>query len=331
MFQFVSDNILLVLTMFGAIVSFLASFVGLISKKKPILILSILAILGFTFGIAYQIVDYNKRQENARQEAAKQQIAEAARRARDNVIDEINLTVRETKVTVDSIAKQLNETTLKDVATELISIRTSTNISFEETAAFAKGSPEMWSIYADWLVSLDQTKVAPCLSLTVNENHYYDCGLLLAYLLTSEPAHDRIEDVVNQHSLWHNFPAEEIYMEAYLPHVAHIHWVLFYDATTQLPVAFAEASTFTQELMVYHRLKQHGYINGLLNNRGQDTIKKLQTAFQSIQTDVFDTKSPSELVKLMIDQQLSVSVASSDKKPYVAKLVKMIQLATKKD
>ena len=66
MFQFVSDNILLVLTIFGAVVSFLASFLGLISKKKPILIIAILAVLGFTVSIAYQIYDYNQKQESAR-------------------------------------------------------------------------------------------------------------------------------------------------------------------------------------------------------------------------------------------------------------------------
>jgi len=82
MFQFVSDNILLVLTVFGAVVSFLASFVGLISKKKPILILAILAVLGFTTGIVYQISDYNQKQEKERREAAKEQIDEAAQRAR---------------------------------------------------------------------------------------------------------------------------------------------------------------------------------------------------------------------------------------------------------
>ena len=331
MFQFVSDNILLVLTIFGAVVSFLASFLGLISKKKPIMIIAILAVLCFTVGIAYQIYDYNQKQEDERRKTAKEQIVEAAQRARDNVVDEINLTVQQTKITVDSIAKQLNKTTLQEVATELVSIRTSGNINFEETAAFEKGSPEMWRTYAGWLTSLGRTMVAPSLSLTVNANHHYDSGLLLAYLLTGEATRDSLKDVVKQHSAWHNFPAEEIYLKAFASHTAHLHWVLFSDVTTQLPVAYADAQIFTQELMVYHRLKQHDKINELLNARGPNTIAELQRSFQSIQTAVFETKSPAELVKLMIDQQLAVSVTSADKKSYVAKLVRMIQLAAKKD
>lgn len=330
MFQFVRDHILLVLTVFGALVSFLASFIGLISKKKPILILAVLAVLGFSVGITYQIFAYNQKQETERRKAAKEQIDEAAQRARDNVVDEINLTVQQTKITIDSIAKQLNETTLQEVATELVNIRTSGNIDFEETAAFAKGSPEMWQTYAKWLTLLDRTGVAPSLSLTLNADHLYDSGLLLAYLLTSEATKDSLEHVVREYK-WHNFSAEDIYLKAFAPHTAHLRWVLFSDVTTHLPVAFADAQIFTQELMVYHRLKQHDKINTLLNARGANTIKELQKTFPSIQTAVFETESPAELVKLMIDQQLAVSVTSADKKPYVAKLVRMIQLAAEKD
>jgi hypothetical protein len=331
MFQFISDNVLLVLTIFGALVSFLASFVGLISKKKPILILAILAVLGFTVGIAYQIYNYNQNQEKERRDAAKEQIDKAAQRARDNVIKEINLTVQQTKITVDSIAKQLNKTTLQEVATELVSIRSSGNINFEETAAFAKGSPEMWRSYAGWLTSLGRAMVSPSLSLTLNANHHYDSGLLLVYLLTCEATRDSLKDVLQQHNAWHNFPAEEIYLKAFAPHTAHLHWVLFSDVTTQLPVAYADAQIFTQELMVYHRLKRYDKINELLNARGPNTIAELKKWFPSIQTAVFETKSPAELVKLMIDQQLAVSVTSADKKTYVAKLVRMIQLAAEKD
>ncbi len=320
MLQFVSDNIYLVLTISGAIISFLASFIGIVSKKNPILVLSILAVLGFTVGIAYQFYEYNQKQ-----------IYATAQQTRDNVINEINLTVHETKITVDSIAKQLNEATLQEVATELVNIRTSGTINFEETAAFAKGSPGMWRKYAGWLTSLDKTMVAPSLSLTVNANHFYDSGLLLAYLLTSEATNDSLKDVVREPWVWNEFPAEEIYLKAFTPHTTHLQWVLFYDATTQRPVAYAEAQIFTQELMVYHRLKQHNKINALLNNRGAHTVPELQKSFPSIQTAVFKTKSPAKLVKLMIDQQLAISVTTADKKPYVVKLVRMIQLAAKKD
>lgn len=330
MFHFVRDNLLLVLTILGAVVSFLASFVGLISKKKPILILATLAIVGFTVGIAYQIYDYSQKQENARRAVAKAQIDAAAQKARDNVISEINLTVQSTKITVESIARQLSRTTLQEVATEVVSIRSSGGINFEETAAFAKGSSEMWHRYAAWLASLAQTPVAPSLALAVNADHHYDSGLLLAYLLTSPATRDSLRNVVERHSEWHSFQAEDIFLRAFAPHTAHVQWVLFSDVITQLPVAYADARLFAQELGVYHRLRQHTKIDALLNAKGSNAVAELRASFPSIQTPVFQTKSAAELVKLMIEQQLAVSVTSADKKTYVAKLVRMIQLAATK-
>lgn len=330
MLQFVIDNILILLTLFGAIISSLASFIGIISKKKPITILAILAVMGFATGVSYQLYDFNKKQEDKRRKAAQEQIVEAAQRARDNVIKEINRTVLQTKVTVDSIAEQLNKTTIQEVATELVSINTSGSINFEETMAFAKGSPEMWTKYTEWLLSVDRSKVEPSLSLTVNANHHYDSGLLLAYLLTSNVTRDSLEGIINQHNEWHNFQAEENYLKSFTPYTMHLNWVLFYEKTTRKLAAFAEAKTFTQELMVYHRLKQHDRIDALLNNNGANTIAELQKSFSSIQKAVFETSNPAELVKLMIDQQLAVSVTSADKKPYIVRLTNMIQLAVEK-
>jgi hypothetical protein len=83
--------------------------------------------------------------------------------------------------------------------------------------------------------------------------------------------------------------------------------------------------------MVYHRLEQHGKIDELLNARGpaSTTIVEIQKSFPSIQTPVFKTNNPAELVKLMIDKQLAVSVTSAENKSYVAKLERMIQVAAK--
>ncbi|MBN1905212.1 MAG: hypothetical protein JW927_08965 [Deltaproteobacteria bacterium] len=330
MLRFVIDNILIVLTLFGAIISFLASFIGIISKKKPITILALLAVMGFATGVSYQLYDFNKKQEDKRLKAAKEQVVEAAQLARDNVINEINLNVQQTKVTVDSIAELLNKTAIQEVATELVTINTSGSIDFEETMAFAKGAPEMWPKYAEWLSSVDRSKAEPSLSLTVNANHYYDSGLLLAYLLTSKVTRDSLEDIINQHNEWHNFQAEENYLKSFTPHAMHLNWVLFYDKTIQKLAAFAEAKAFTQELMVYHRLKQHDKIDALLNNNGANTITELQKSFPSIQKAVSETSNPAELVKLMIDQQLAISVTSADKKPFIVRLANMIQLAVKK-
>ncbi len=331
MIEFVKENFLLMLTTFGAAVSFLATFIGLVSQKKRVTILATLAILGFIAGIAFQVFENNLKQEDERRKADKENIRLATERVQKAVIDEIHRTVQQTKITVDSIAEQLNEKSIKEVATELVSLRSRNNVRFEETMEFQKGTPGMWDDYAAWLTSFDRKMVAPSLSLTVNAGRSYYTGLLLAYLLTGEATRGGLEHIVKGQRPWEDFPAEEFYIEAFRPDTAHIQWVLFHDGRTRRPVAYADAKTFTQELMVYHRLKKHRDINTLLRASGQDAIARLQAKFPSIETAVFMSKSPAELVKIMIDKELAVSVTTSGKKIYVVKLVQMIQFAAKKD
>lgn len=327
MMNFIQGHLLLVLTIVAAVISFLASLIGIVFKKKPVVILATLAILGFAVGITYQLYAYNEKQETARRSAAEKQIQEAAQRARDNVIKEINLNVIETKITVAAIADRLKTSTLREIGTELVTIRSSSTGHFEETAAFAKGSDVMWAIYADWLGSVRQSDVAPSLSLTLNGGHQYNSGLLLAYLLTSDGTRGDLSRVINDHESWYTFAAEKIYLKNFKPKTGHLGWVLFYDGSGDNLVAFADAQAFTQELMVYHRLGQHHRIENLLNTRLAKPAEALQQVFSSVRTAVFATRSPADLVRVMIEEQLAVSVATGEKQPYVARLERMIQLA----
>ena len=327
MLSFVRDNLLLVLTIMGAVLSFLASFTGLVTKRRPVLFLSVLAVLGFVVGIAYQLSAFNQKQEAARQAAADKQIAEAAQRARDGVIEAINLNVRETRVTVESIAARLNAMPLREAALRMVSIQSSGNAHFEETAAFAKGSPDLWERYADWLAGATKPGTAPCLTLTLNAGHYYDAGLLLAYLLTSNASRAALLPVVHSYTAWHDFAAEGLYLKTFAPGSRHVRWVLFYDKSPQHLIGYADAQAFSGELMVYHRLGQHEKIMQLLNHSGADPAAALKATFPSVQTAVFNTARPAELVRVMIEQQLAVAVTTAEQQPYVARLERMIQLA----
>jgi len=329
MLEFVRSHLLLVLSVSGALLSFMASFTGLVSKRKPILFLAILGVLGFVVAIAYQLYGYSEKQEASRRAAAERQIEQAAQRARDNVIDEINLNVQHTRVTVDAIADRLKTTSLSEVATELVTIRTTGDVDFEETVAFAKGSPQMWSVYADWLTTVQLADVAPSLSLTLNAGHHYDSGLLLAYLLTSEATRVELGGVVGNHQAWHTFAAEPLYLKNFVPGVGRVRWVLFYDKSGQDLVAFADAHAFVQELMVYHRLGHHERVDTVFNHPTANPVAALQKVFPSIQNAVFRTASPSELVRVMIDRELAVSVAAAGPRPYVVRLERMIQLASR--
>lgn len=330
MIQFLSENILFLLTLLGAVVSFLASFVGLISKKKPVAILSLLAVLGFVVGITYQISSYNKQKEAKQLAAAKAQIDEAATRARDNVIKEINFTVEQTKITVDTIAGKLSQLTLQQTAAELVTIKSGSGREFDETIAFAKGSPEIWKHYADWLESLDQTKGEPSLSLTLNAGHHYDAGLLLAYILTSDVTRSKVADIIRRHSEWHTFTAETLYLQTFDRNSKHIKWILFYDDGGKSPIAYADAKLFAQELMAYHRLNlapENEKIARALNSTSDNAVSTLSAVFSSIKTDISRDTDPEKLVKIMIEKERPEMIAVAGDKTYVARLERMINLA----
>lgn len=329
MFEFLSNHSLLVLTILGAVVSFLATFIGLVFQKKPVFILSILAVIGCVTAVTYQISSYQKELETQRQQAANRQIEKVAQLARDNIVDEINLTVKKTKITVDAIADQLNRTSIEEAATELVYIKANESLDFEETMAFAKGSPQMWSKFANWLDSFNQKGASPSLSLTVNANHHYNSGLLLAYILTSRENRGQLNQIISTHRAWEKFEAEELFLKAFSSDNIHLEWILFFNKTNPTPIAYAPAKEFARQLMVYHRLGKHREINRLLNGHGPATLANLQKKFSSIKTDVFDKSTPSGIVKLMIEKQLPVLVTFSDNKIYAAKLVRMIQLAAK--
>jgi hypothetical protein len=331
MIQFLSDNILLLLTLLGAVVSFLATFVGLVSKKKPVVILAVLAVLGFVVGIAYQLSSYSKQQEAERRAAAKAQIDEAATRARDNVIKEINFTVGQTKITVDAIAGRLSQLTLQQTAAELVTVKSGIGGEFDEAIAFAKGSSDMWKHYADWLESLNQTEGEPSLSLTLNAGHHYDTGLLLAYMLTSDVTRNELRDIIRQHDAWHTFTAETLYLQAFAQNSRHIKWILLYDGTGEEPVAYADAKMFAQELMAYHRLKRHRDVERALNSTSHNAVAALSAVFPSLRTEISRDKEPEQLVKTMIEKQRSEMIAAAGEKTYVARLERMIDLAASRE
>lgn len=318
MSEFIKANLMLVLSIIGLVLGFLVSVTEFVTKRKPVRFLFVIAILGLVVAVTYQIHDYNQKQ-----------IEVAAQKARDGIIDEININVQETKTIVSSIAERLETTRLSEVATALITIRTSGEARFEEAMAFAKGSPKMWHRYAEWLINFNGNGVAPSLSVTFNARHHYKPGLLLAYLLTSKNTRNDVGAVMDDRSKWDSFDPVPLYLKNFEQDTKKIRWVLFYDGSERNLVGFADAEAFTRELIVYHRLGKHKEVEKLLNQPSEPPILALQKSFPSVQTAIFATKNPSDLVQAMIQQQLALSVAAAGPNPYIVRLERMIQLAAR--
>lgn len=327
MIDFIQQHTLLVLSIIGLVLGFLASISEFVAKRKPVLFAVVVAVLTLVVAVAYQVYDFNQKQEEARQQAAEKQLEKTMQQTRDEIINKIDLNVSATKITVETIAQRLESTELSDVAIRMVTVMTSDAGDFDEITAFAKGSDQMWFIYADWLESLSGKEVAPSLSITFNAHHHYNAGLLLAYLLTSKTTRADLEAVVTDGNQWKTFNAEQFYLVNLNQDSAQVQWVLFYDQSAQNLVGFADAQAFIRELMAYHRLGKHEEIEAILNHPSEMPIASLQQKFSSIQTAVFKTSTPSSLVQEMINRQFAVSVAAAGPRPYVVHLERMIQLA----
>lgn len=321
MMDFVRQHLLLLLSIAGLVLSFLASVTEASARRPSARFTAVALTLALVVAVVYQISAFNRQ-------TAERQIEQAAQRARDGIIEQINLTVRETSVTVSAIAAQLSATPLGQVATALVTVRTSHAAGFEETLAFAKGSPAMWRHYADWLESLDGSGQAPSLSLTLNANHHYDPGLLLAYLLTGPATRSRLESVIGHPDRWHDFDAESLFASNLGAPAGPVQWVLFYDGALNRLAGFAEATAFTSELMVFLRLGEHSAIEQLLNRSGDDVMAALAQRFPAVGSAVFDTSRPSVLVEKMIARQIPLAVSAAGPLPHIVRLERMIQSAT---
>lgn len=323
---FIQQNLLLILYIAGAIVGFLGSFIALVADKKPISVLAVLAVVGFIVGISHQLYSHNQQKEKERAATATAQIEAAAQRARDNVIEQINFEVHKTGVTVDAIADKLLNANVEDFGTRVVTVQSSGSVDFQESEAFAKGAPYMWPQFADWLQSLTDSDIAPSLSFRIRAGHHYDAGLLLAYLLTGPETRQDLAPIVDSFE-WHDFAAPELFLRNFVQATQHLQMVLVYTGQSDIPVAFAPAREFAQELMIYHSLGQHGRVNDMLNATGDGAFDVLLAAFPSLNTNVFDTTQASELVRQMIDRELGVAISAETGKTYLVRLEKMIQLA----
>lgn len=315
---FLSEHLLLILTITGAALSFLATLMGLRADRKPVMVLAVLTTVGFVVGITYQV-------ESARRAIAGAQITAAAEAAKNQILGEIRTRVADTQVTVKDIAERLRTRSWAEVGTELVTIQATGPDRFEEVAAFSKGSPQEWARFAAWQEQVGRTGAATSLALTLGAGNHYDSRLLLAYLLTCPASRPLIQPVIDQPSAWSAFPGEAAYLECFSRQAPHLKALLVYRQPSTELVAFADAQAFTQQLLAYHRLGQHARVDQALNG-GLEPLRQL---FPMVQTGVFKARDPSELVGAMIERQLPVAVTTTAGKPYFARLEQMVRLATR--
>ena len=327
MVEFVRQNPLLVLGIAGASISFLISLLEFISERKTPRRIFLLVILGFLILIGQQAVEFVQERNAEAIAKTEKALLAANEETRTKIIEQIQSNVQVTRVTVESIAVRLQAVPLSSLGNELVTIA---NTELREAETFAKGAPEAWPAYADWIQQEVEGGREASLTLTLNAHGSYDVGLLLAYLLTASATRADIAGVVRSPSDWDKFPSPE-FLTRHGTNVQGAKWVLFFDGNPSTLVAFADATSFAHELTILaQRAADRREIERLLNDpTARPAAEALAAKFASVRTDILHESQADQVVSKMIEEQIAIAAVVPDGGPrYMVRLERMIKVAT---
>ena len=328
MLPFIQANPLLVLGIVGAVLTLIASIYGVVAKKKAISIVATFMVLSCLVVVAKELISYNQAQQKALLEENRREHQKLLDATRQQLIEDIQTNVVQTRVTVLSIAARLESVPLEQMGTPLVTVRSAGGPveEVEEILAHGKGPPGAWAAYADWLQRVTaQEGVRACLSLTLNRGSHYVTGMLLAYLYTDAATRDAIAPLMRMGG-WDSFP-DQAFTEKHGIEPPAIDCLLIYDQEPGRLIAYAKAGDFVSELLAYQKQGLATQVERALNRQPAD-MREIRRFFPSLRENVLRGDRSELLVKTMIEQQLAEATVVERDRTYLLQLERVIMLAT---
>jgi hypothetical protein len=324
---FIQTNPLMVLGIVGAVLTLIASIYGVMAKKKAVSIVATFMVLSCLVVVGKELVSYNQAQQKALLEENRREQQKLLDATRQQLIEDIQTNVIQTRVTVEDIAARLASVPLAQAGTPLVTVRGAGGPveEVEEILAHGKGPPGAWAAYADWLegVSAQQDRRA-CLSLTLNRGSHYVTGMLLAYLYTDAATRDDIAPLMRMGG-WDNFP-DQAFTQKHGIEPPAIDCLLIYDQEPGRLIAYAKAGEFVSELLAYQKQGLEERVEDALNRQPAD-MAELRRFFPSLSENVLRGDRSELLVKAMIEQQLAEATVVERDRTYLLQLERLIMLA----
>lgn len=319
MYDFIRANIILILALSGAIISFLSVLTQKVAQRNKLKISIILAAFMFLIVSGQQIIGYIEKKNENLQKAAAKASRDFLQEKRDEIIDKIEKTVTKTK----TLTEQINEK-LQGKSPEKIGVQVIQEAETDKILPIPKRSIGWWPNYVKWLENLRGKKgISPCLSLTFNAGHNYNLNLLLLYILTNPQTIPYIDNL--QPPDHFKFPTEEFLRRFQIP-VPEIKYVLFFDDKSNLLLGYAHAGLFSKELLVYLKTGEQRTIENILNKIDVDFNMKMQKYFNSYNKNVLREKDAYMVAKEMIEKQYNETAVIYKDKLYIAKLTNIVDL-----
>jgi hypothetical protein len=312
MVSFFKGNIVLILALSGAVISFLMFLTEKIAKQHKVRILIMLAAMGFLILTGQQLIDHLKKKNRALLDEARAQI-----------VNDIQVKVTRSL----SLLKQLS-TVLKGASPEKIGIGIVQSMETNQVLEFSKGPPSAWRAYADWLQRYAGVKdKVTSLSLTVGAGRRYDAGLLLAYLLTNPQTQSFIGSRVIERGAWETFPTPD-FISSYGFAEPSVGYVLFYYGEPKRLVGFANARLFVRELLLYVESGRKREIEEKLNRRYPDAVQELAIYFQSFRRNVADVTDAYMTAVKMLKEKTNEMVVLHEGNLYFVNLTNIVQIVS---
>lgn len=309
---FIENNWQLILAISGAVIALGVTFTEKLAKRKNTRVVLILAVFGFLVYTVQQLVQTELDNNRAL------------------LIKDIKKTVHGTYDIVVDIADSLKGKALAELSDELFTISDDPVAARDvQIKAIDKTSVDKWSQYANWVEATKQRKgVVPCLSLTLNAGHHYLVELMLAFLLTDAKTQGVIGDVLLSYDLamWQAFPDDD-FVKQYGLKPQSVGYVLFFEGGPDKLIGYANAEELVEELYIQKRMGWSKKTENELNKKQDNAKEALKEIFSSVSTSVETTADISEIVKMMIKDDVAEVTVLEGRKKYLVKLQHLIKSA----
>jgi len=225
MYDFIKENIILILALSGAIISFLSALTGKVAKRNKLKISIILAAFMFLIVSGQQIIGHIDKRNKKLQDTAFKKSQKLHERTRTEIVKDIQAKVTVTKTLVEQLNDQLKGKSPAKIGVQVIQ-----DANTDRLLPKPKASVELWPEYAKWINKwTGKPDISPCLSITFKAGHRYNLNLLLLYLFTNPQTTPYIGSLSGSKKF--GFPQKAFFDHFQIP-VPGVRYVLFFDGKT---------------------------------------------------------------------------------------------------
>ena len=319
MYDFIKDNIILILALSGAIVSFLSVLSQKVATRNKLKISIILAAFMFLIVSGQQVIGHIDKQNKKLQDDAFKNSQKLHEQTRTEIVKDIQAKVTVTKTLVEQLNDKLGGKSPAKIGVQVIR-----DAGTDQLLPEPKGSVYHWPEYVKWLNKwTGKPDISPCLSLTFKAGHNYNLNLLLLYLFTNPQTTPYLQSLSDSQKF--SFPQEGFLKRFQIP-VPGVKYVLFFDKNNL--VGYAPSDLFTKELLVYVATENQSTIETILNDPSADYMANMQKYFNSFSRNVLLQKDAYSVAKEMITNKYNETAVIYEDKLYIASLTNIVNLVS---